>query len=266
MTANGLLQIGLYSTVLLALVKPLGSYMSRVYQGESVLLDRILGPVERFIYRLGGLRQDEETGWKDYAIAFLLFSAVDFSFCYALLRLQQLLPLNPQGFGPMSPHLAFNTAISFVTNTNWQSYSGETTLGYLAQTLGLTVTNFVSAAAGMAVLVAFIRGLSRRTAKTIGNFWVDLTRGTLYILMPLSVIVALILVSQGVVQTMSDYPSVTLVQPTTFDQPKTDARSPVSTNGNPIETAPVPSRRAVGPAASQIAIKQLGTTAAAFQC
>jgi len=207
--------------------------------------------------------------WKGYAIAFLLFSAVDFIFLYALLRLQQFLPLNPRGFGPMSPDLAFNTTTSFVTNTNWQNYGGETTLSYLTQMVGLTVKNFLSAAAGMAVLVAFIRGLSRRTTKTLGNFWVDLTRGTLYILMPLSVIVALLLVSQGVVQTMSDYPSVTLVQPTAYDQPKLDANGPAAmqdASGNPIaETVLVTQVAvAVGPAASQIAIKQLGTNGGGF--
>ena len=184
------------------------------------------------------------------------------------MRLQQFLPLNPRGFGPMSPDLALNTAISFVTNTNWQNYGGETTLSYLTQMIGLTVKNFLSAAAGMAILVAFIRALSRRSAKTIGNFWVDLTRGTLYILMPLSVIVALVLVSQGVVQTMSDYPSVTLVQPTTYDQPKLDANgNPVQdASGNPItETVPVTQVAvAVGPTASQIAIKQLGTNGGGF--
>ncbi len=268
MTANGLLQISLYLAVLLVLVKPLGWYMARVYQGEPIGLDRILGPVERFLYRLSGVRQDEEMDWKGYAIAFLLFSAVDFFFLYALLRLQQFFPLNPRGFGPMSPDLALNTAISFVTNTNWQSYGGETTLGYLAQMFGLTVKNFLSAAVGMAVLVAFIRALSRRSTQTLGNFWVDLTRGTLYILMPLSVIVAILLVSQGVVQTMSDYPSVTLVQPTTYDQPKTDANGNpmLDASGNPItETVPVTQVAvAIGPVASQIAIKQLGTNGGGF--
>ncbi len=268
MTIYGWLQIGLYLAVLLALVKPLGWYMARVYQGEPIGLDRILGPVERLIYRLSGVRQDEEMDWKGYAVAFLLFSAVDFIFLYALLRLQQFFPLNPQSFGPMSPDLAFNTAISFVTNTNWQSYGGETTLSYLSQMIGLTVKNFLSAAAGMAVLVAFIRALSRRSAKTLGNFWVDLTRGTLYILLPLSVILALVLVSQGVVQTMSDYPTVTLVQPTTYEQPKLDANgNPMQdASGNPVtDTVPVTQVAvAVGPTASQIAIKQLGTNGGGF--
>jgi len=268
MTLYGLLQIGMYLAVLLALVKPLGWYMARVYQGEPIGLDHVLGPVERLIYRLSGVRQDEEMGWKGYAVAFLLFSLVDLLFLYALLRLQQFLPLTPRGFGPMSPDLAFNTAISFVTNTNWQNYGGETTLTYLSQMIGLTVKNFLSAAAGMAILIAFIRALSRRSAKTIGNFWVDLTRGTLYILLPLSIIVALVLVSQGVVQTMSDYPTVTLVQPTSYDQPKTDANgNPVlDASGNPItETVPVTQVVVgVGPAASQIAIKQLGTNGGGF--
>jgi K+-transporting ATPase ATPase A chain len=267
-TIYGYLQIGLYLAVLLALVKPLGGYMAQVYQGEPTGLDRVLGPVERLLYRLGGVRPDQEMDWKGYAVAFLLFSAVDFVFLYALLRLQQFLPLNPRGFGPMSPTLALNTAISFVTNTNWQNYGGETTLSYLTQMIGLTVKNFVSAAAGMAILVAFIRGLSRRSTKTLGNFWVDLTRGTLYILMPLSVIVALILVSQGVVQTMSDYPSVTLVQPTTYNQPKLDADgNPMQDAGGNSITETVPLTQvvvAIGPAASQIAIKQLGTNGGGF--
>jgi K+-transporting ATPase ATPase A chain len=268
MTTNGLLQIGLYLVVLLLLVKPLGWYMARVYQGEPVGLDRVLGPVERFLYQLSGVRQGEEMDWKGYAIAFLLFSAVDFIFLYALLRLQRFLPLNPRGFGPMSPDLAFNTTTSFVTNTNWQNYGGEVVLSYLSQMIGLTVKNFLSAAAGMAVLAAFIRGLSRRSTQMLGNFWVDLTRGTLYILMPLSVVVALILVSQGVVQTMSDYPKVTLVQPTAYTQPKLDANgNPLQdASGNPVtEVVPVTQVDvAVGPAASQIAIKQLGTNGGGF--
>jgi len=268
MTLNGLLQIGLYLVVLVLLVKPLGWYMVRVFEGEPILLDRIFGPVERLIYRLGSVRQDEEMDWKGYAVALLLFSVVDLLFLYALLRLQQFLPLNPRGFGPMSPDLAFNTAISFLTNTNWQNYGGETTLSYLTQMLGLTVKNFLSAAVGMAILVAFIRGLSRRSAKTIGNFWVDLTRSTLYILLPLSVILALVLVSQGMVQTISDYPTVTLVQPTTHDQPKTDASgNPVlDANGSPItETVPLTQVVvAVGPTASQVAIKHLGTNGGGF--
>src|SRR6185295_12333268 len=213
MTANGLLQIVFYFVVLLALVKPLGAYMARVYEGKPLFgLDRLLGPIERLIYRLTGVRPEEEMDWKVYAVAVLLFSVVSVLFLYALQRLQGLLPWNPASLGAVTPDSSFNTATSFVTNTNWQGYGGETTLSYLTQMLGLTVQNFVSAAAGMAVLVAFIRGLARRNARTIGNFWVDLTRTILYILLPLSLILALVLVSQGVVQTFSEYKTVPLVE------------------------------------------------------
>ncbi len=268
MTINGLTQIALYFAVLLVLIKPLGGYMVRVYQGERLFLDRILKPIERLFYRLAGVHEDQEMGWKAYAVAVMVFSLIDLFFLYALLRLQQFLPLNPRGSGPMSPDLAFNTAISFVTNTNWQNYGGETSLSYFTQMLGLTVKNFLSAAAGMAVLIAFIRGLTRRSSQTLGNFWVDLTRGTLYILLPLSVVVALILVSQGTPQTTSDYPVTAVLQPTTYDQPEVDPKGdPVlDTSGQAIEET---SRLthvtvAVGPVASQVAIKQLGTNGGGF--
>ena len=268
MTFNGFLQIGLYFVVLIALAKPLGLYMARVYEGKPVFLDRALGPVERLIYRVCGVRQDEEMRWTTYAVAVLLFSAASLLFVYALQRLQGLLPLNPQKFGAVSPDLAFNTATSFATNTNWQTYGGETTMSYLTQMLGLNVQNFVSAAAGMAMLAAFIRGFARHSAQTLGNFWVDLTRTVLYILLPLSFIVAILLVSQGVVQTFGDYPAVALVQPTAYQQPATDAAgNPVmDTAGNPVmETVPLDRQvLAVGPAASQIAIKQLGTNGGGF--
>ena len=268
MTLNGLLQIGVYLTVLILLVKPLGLYMAHVYEGEHTLLDRILGPVERGIYRLMGVKAEEEMDWKIYTIAVLLFSLVGLLFLYTLQRLQGLLPLNPQQFGAVSPALAFNTAVSFTTNTNWQNYAGETTMSYLTQMIGLTVKNFASAAAGMAILIAFIRSLARKQTKSLGNFWVDLTRGTLYILLPLSIVMAMVLVSQGVVQTLSPYKTVSLLQPTSYTQAKTDA------NGNPlkdaqgntiIETVTVTNQViAVGPTASQIAIKQLGTNGGGF--
>jgi K+-transporting ATPase ATPase A chain len=248
MTANGLLQIGLYLVLLLALVKPLGWYMARVYQGEPIGLDRVLGPVERFLYRLAGVRPEQEMDWKRYAVAMLLFSGAGILLLYALQRLQGWLPLNPAGMGPVSPDLAFNTATSFVTNTNWQSYGGETTMSNLVQMLGLTVQNFVSAAAGMAVLVALIRGLARHSARTIGNFWVDLTRTTLYILLPLSVILALFLVAQGTVQTLSASQTVPLLQETT------------GAGGSAVREQVL----ALGPVASQIAIKQLGTNGGGF--
>jgi len=248
LTINGVLQIGVFFLVLLALVKPLGAYMARVYSGKRVFLEYILGPVEQMIYRLAGIDPSQEMNWKTYAIAMLLFNAAGMLFLYALQRLQGFLPLNPQGFGAVTPDLAFNTAASYVTNTNWQAYGGETTMSYLTQMLGLTVQNFLSAATGMAVAIAFIRGFVRQTAQTLGNFWVDLTRGTLYILLPLAVIVALLLVSQGVVQTLSPYQTVALLDPLT------DA------NGQPVTEQTL----ALGPAASQIAIKHLGTNGGGF--
>jgi K+-transporting ATPase ATPase A chain len=206
--------------------------------------------------------------WKIYTVAVLLFSVIGAVTLYALQRLQGMLPLNPQGLGAVSPDSSFNTAISFTTNTNWQGYSGEVTMSYLTQMVGLTFHNFVSAAAGMAVLVALIRGLVRRNAQTIGNFWVDLTRTTLYILLPLSFVVALILVSQGVVQTLNPYQTVSVVQPIQYDQPKLDANgSPiVDANGKAVTESVTLNEQviAVGPAASQIAIKQIGTNGGGF--
>jgi K+-transporting ATPase ATPase A chain len=248
MNAFSWLQLVFYLLVLLLLAKPLGAFMARVYQGEHTFLDPLLRPVERLIYRLSGARPEEEMDWKVYAFALLLFNGLGLLVVYALQRWQAVLPLNPQGLGAVSADSSWNTAVSFATNTNWQGYGGETTLSYLTQMLGLTVQNFVSAATGMAVLVALIRGLVRHTARTIGNFWVDLTRSVLYILLPLSFVVALLLVSQGVVQTFGSYKSVARLQPTT------DAR------GQTVLQQVL----AVGPAASQIAIKQLGTNGGGF--
>jgi K+-transporting ATPase ATPase A chain len=242
------IQLIFYLVVLLALAKPLGSFMAKVYQGERTFLDPVLGPVERFIYRLSGVKPDEEMNWKTYAIAVMLFNVLGLLVVYALQRLQGVLPLNPQGLGAVTPDSSWNTATSFATNTNWQGYGGEVTMSYLSQMLGLTVQNFVSAATGMAVLIALIRGIARHTAKGIGNFWVDLTRTTLYILIPLAIVVALAIASQGVVQTFSQYKTVTLLQPT------------VDANGNTVTEQVL----AVGPAASQIAIKQLGTNGGGF--
>jgi K+-transporting ATPase ATPase A chain len=241
-------QLIFYIVVLLALAKPLGAFMARVYQGERTFLDPVLKPVERLIYRVSGIREGDDMNWKTYAVAVMLFNVLGLIAVYALQRLQAILPLNPQGLGPVTPDSSWNTATSFATNTNWQGYGGEVTMSYLTQMLGLAVQNFVSAATGMAVLVALIRGIARRTAQGIGSFWVDLTRSTLYILLPLSIVVALLLVSQGVVQTFSPYQSVSLLQPTT------DA------GGNPVTQQVL----ALGPAASQIAIKQLGTNGGGF--
>lgn len=260
MTINGLVQIGLYFLVLLALVKPLGWYMARVYEGQACGLDRVVGPLERLIYRLCGVRQTEEMDWKTYGIAMLLFNAMGLVALYTLQRLQGFLPLNPAGLGAVTSDLAFNTAASFVTNTNWQAYGGETTLSYLTQMLGLTVQNFVSAATGMAILVVLIRGLARRSALTIGNFWTDLVRSTLYILLPLALLLSLLLVSQGVVQTFASYQTATLLQPASYAKPVMDA------NGQPKTELAAAAEQvlAVGPAASQIAIKQLGTNGGGF--
>jgi K+-transporting ATPase ATPase A chain len=248
MTAIGFIQLGLFLVLLLAAIQPLGSYMARVYQGQPCGLDRVLGWLERGLYRLAGVDPKGEMTWRTYAVAVLLFNGLGLAALYALLRLQALLPLNPQGFPANSPDSAFNTAVSFATNTNWQGYGGETTMSYLSQMLGLGVQNFLSAATGMAVLVALIRGLTRRTAETIGNFWVDLVRSTLYILLPLSLVLSVALVSQGVVQNFQPY------QESTLTQQVKDA------DGKPVATQMLP----MGPAASQVAISQLGTNGGGF--
>jgi potassium-transporting ATPase potassium-binding subunit len=248
MTSNNWIQLILFFAVLAALAKPLGWYMARVYEGKPCGLDGALGWLERGIYRVTSVDPKQEMSWRQYTVAVLMFSGLSFAALYALLRMQGFLPLNPQGFPANTPDLAFNTAASFATNTNWQSYGGETTMSYLSQMLGLTVQNFVSAAAGMAVLVALIRGLARRSAATIGNFWYDLVRSTLYILLPLSIVVALMLVSQGVIQNFKAYETANVLQPTT------------AADGSALTTQSL----AMGPAASQIAIKQLGTNGGGF--
>ncbi len=268
MTSNGLAQIAVYLLVLLALVKPLGAYMARVYEGRPVHLSRVLGPIERLIYCLAGIRPNEEMGWKTYAGTMLLFNFTGLLVVYALQRLQGLLPVNPQGLGAVSPDSSFNTAVSFATNTNWQGYGGETTMSYLTQMLALTVQNFVSAAAGMATLAAFIRGFARRSAETIGNFWIDLTRTTLYILLPLSVVLALVLVSQGAVQTFGPYAKAGVVQQTSYDEPITgaDGKPVLDEKGQPKTKKATLTEQVIaeGPAASQVAIKQLGTNGGGF--
>jgi K+-transporting ATPase ATPase A chain len=248
MTVFGWAQIIFYLVVLLALVKPLGSFMAHVYQGERTLLDPVLRPLERLIYRMAGMQPEREMSWQEYALALLVFNGLGLAVLFVLQLVQGRLPLNPQRLGAVSPGLAFNTAVSFASNTNWQNYGGETTLSYLTQMAGLTVQNFLSAATGMAVLVALVRGLARRSAQTVGNYWGDLVRGTLYILLPLSVLLALVLVSQGVVQTLSPYKSVPLLEPT------------LDNTGHVISEQVL----ALGPAASQVAIKQLGTNGGGF--
>jgi potassium-transporting ATPase potassium-binding subunit len=268
MTASGALQLVLYVVVLLALAKPLGAYMARVYEGRPCGLDRVLGWLERFVYRLSGIRPAEEMSWKTYAVTMLLFNLAGLLVVYGLQRLQGVLPLNPENLGAVSPDSSFNTAVSFATNTNWQGYAGETTMSYLTQMLGLTVQNFVSAATGMAMVAALIRGFAGRSAGTIGNFWADMTRSTLYILLPLSFIVALILVSQGTVQTFGPYAKVSVVQPTSYDEPVIgpDGKPALDEKGQPQTKQATLTEQvlAVGPAASQIAIKQLGTNGGGF--
>lgn len=248
MTISSIAQLALYFVVLIAVGFPLGLYMARVYQGEKTFLDPILAPLERILYRLFGIHPTDEMNWKTYALAMLVFNVLGFVAVYVLQRVQGFLPLNPQAFGAVSPDSSLNTAVSFASNTNWQGYGGETTMSYLTQMLGMTVQNFVSAATGMAVLAAFIRGFVRHNANTLGNFWTDLTRTVLYILLPLSLVLAILLVTQGVVQTLTPYTTANLLQPTT------DA------NGAAATTQTL----ALGPAASQIAIKQLGTNGGGF--
>jgi K+-transporting ATPase ATPase A chain len=248
LSASEWIQFALFFVVLFGLAGPLGLYMARVYEGEKHILSPMLGWLEKLFYKLGGIKPDDEMDWKHYAQCVILFSAVSFFGLYALLRFQTLLPLNPAGMEGISEHLSFNTAVSFITNTNWQSYGGEATMSYLSQMLGLSVQNFLSAASGMAVLVALVRGFVRKNSKTIGNFWVDMTRSTLYILLPLSCVLAVLLIGQGVVQTFSPYVEAQLLEPITGADDKEVATQTI----------------AVGPAASQIAIKQLGTNGGGF--
>ncbi|WP_398475926.1 potassium-transporting ATPase subunit KdpA [Tardiphaga sp.] len=239
MTLIGWIQIALFCVMILALTKPLGGYMTRVFNGEGTFLSPVLRPVEAGIYSLAGIDAKRERHWLTYAVGMILFQIAGLLFLYALMRLQDVLPLNPQGQSAVAPDLAFNTAVSFVTNTNWQNYGGESTLSYLTQMLGLTVQNFVSAATGIAIAVALIRAFARSSMRTIGNFWVDLTRATLYVLLPLCVVLTLFLISQGMPQTLGAY-----VDATTLEGAKQTI--------------------AVGPVASQVAIKMLGTNGGGF--
>jgi len=257
MTFNGLLQLAIFFLVLLAVTKPLGVYMTRVFSGEEKFMSRVLGPIERLIYRLCRVDADSEQRWTGYTAAMLMFSVVSLLVLYALQRLQYYLPLNPQQFTGVKEDLAFNTAVSFTTNTNWQAYSGESQMSYFVQMAGLAFHNFVSAATGIALAIAFIRGIARREAKTIGNFWVDLTRCSLYVLLPLCIIGALALVSQGVVQNLKPYTQAALVEPQQVT--KTDADTGAEKTESQIDQT-----IAQGPVASQEIIKQLGTNGGGF--
>jgi len=256
MFSNTLVQVGLFLTVLLLVTKPMGLWIANVMNGNCKIINRLGAPFERLIYRTLGTNPDTEMGWKQYAIALLLFNLVGVAFVYVLQRWQVWLPLNPQHFSAVSVDSSFNTAISFVTNTNWQGYSGEVTMSYLTQMLGLTVQNFLSAATGIAVVFALIRGFARHTSKTIGNFWVDMTRSTLYILLPLSFLFAIALMGQGVIQNFDAYKEVSTLQPTTY--------STANEAGQLMNQTTNTQTLAMGPVASQEAIKMIGTNGGGF--
>ncbi len=268
MTGLGMLQLTLYVVVLVLLVRPLGAYMAAVFQGERTFLSPVLGPVERLIYRVSGVEPAAESHWQRYLWGVLLVNLIGLLAVYALQRLQHVLPLNPQGLAAVSPDSSFNTAVSFATNTNWQGYAGETTMSYLTQMLGLAVQNFLSAATGIAVLVALIRGFARREAGEVGNFWVDFTRSTLYVLLPLSFVLAVALAAQGVVQSFAPYQKAVLVDPFVIQVPATlpDGTPQLDAVGEPVMRDETVTEQTLplGPAASQVAIKQLGTNGGGF--
>jgi K+-transporting ATPase ATPase A chain len=247
MTANGWLQILVFFVVLVALMRPLGIYMARVFEGQRTFLDPVLKPVERLLYRLCGVKADVEMGWREYGAAMLLFSFVSLLLTYIIERAQHILPWNPQGLAGVEQALAWNTAASFTTNTNWQSYVPETTMSYFTQMVGLAYHNFLSAAVGIAVAIALVRGIARKQAQTIGNFWVDATRSILYVLLPICLILAPLLIGQGVIQNLKPYTAAQTLEHSST--PQTIAQGPVAsqeaikmlgTNSTP--TAPIPSR------------------------
>ena len=262
------LQTIIFFVVLLALIKPLGRFMAKVFQGERTFLSPVLVPCEKAIYRISGVKPEDEMGWQRYAGAMLLFNMALFVSLFIMLMTQHLLPLNPQKTPAFTWQLALNTAVSFVTNTNWQAYVGEQAVSYFTQMVGLAVHNFVSAATGIAIAIAVIRGFVRRKTSLLGNFWVDITRCTLYILLPLSIVFSLVLVSQGVIQNVSAYKSVPLVQSTNYDKPKLDDKGTLlkDTKGNPVVENVIVREVLIpmGPVASQEAIKELGTNGGGF--
>jgi len=266
MMPNDMLQFAFFLVVLLAASWPLGLYMARVYQDKPCGLDKVLGPFERLLYRASGVDPQGEMNWKTYAVAVVLFNALGLVATYAIQRLQGLLPLNPAGLPGVDPFIAINTAVSFATNTNWQAYGGETTMSFFTQMLALTVQNFVSAATGMAVMAAFIRGLARRETDRLGNFWRDLTRSILYVLLPLSVVLALALIGQGVPQTLDGPVVARLVEPADAARPTPEAAAGALTapSARPGDATPREQVIARGPVASQAAIKQLGTNGGGF--
>ncbi len=264
MTLNGWLQIALYLFAILLVTKPLGVYMARVFNRERTFLDPVMRPIERLLYRFTWVDENHEMRWTEYAVSMLLFSVVPMLLLYLIQRVQGFLPFNPQKFAAVPPDLAFNTAASFTTNTNWQNYGGETTMSYLTQMAGLAYHNFTSAAVGIALAIAFIRGVARRQKATIGNFWVDMTRATLWVLLPICIVGALLLVSQGVVQNLRPYDKATLVESQQVPHVGADGKPAVDANGKAVMDTVTEQTIAQGPVASQEVIKQFGTNGGGF--
>ena len=264
MTLNGWVQILLFLVLIFAVTKPLGIFMARVFNRERTFLDPVARPVERLLYRVTGVDESHEMRWTEYAVSMLMFSGVSMLLLYVIERVQQWLPWNPQKFGAVAQDLAFNTAASFTTNTNWQNYAGEATMSYLTQMAGLAYHNFASAAVGIALAIAFVRGIARREKETIGNFWVDMTRATLWLLVPMCIVYALALVSQGVVQNLKPYDTVKLVEPQQVQKTGADGKPMVGPDGKPVMDTVTDQTIAQGPVASQEAIKMLGTNGGGF--
>jgi K+-transporting ATPase ATPase A chain len=264
MTVNGWIQILLFLVLIFSVTKPLGVFMTRVFNRERTFLDPLARPVERLLYRVTGVDDNHEMRWTEYAVSMLMFSGVSMLLLYLIERVQQWLPWNPQKFGAVAQDLAFNTASSFTTNTNWQNYAGEATMSYLTQMAGLAYHNFTSAAVGIALAIAFVRGIARREKETIGNFWVDMTRATLWLLVPMCIVYALALVSQGVVQNLKPYDTVKLVEPQQVQKTGADGKPMVGQDGKPVMDTVTDQTVAQGPVASQEAIKMLGTNGGGF--
>src|SRR5579864_9424766 len=265
MTVNGWFQILFFLALILAVTKPLGVFMVRVFSRERTFMDPALRPLERLLYRVTGVDENHEMRWTEYAISMLLFSAVSMLLLYLIERVQGFLPLNPQKFGAVTPtHLAFNTAASFTTNTNWQAYSGESTMSYFTQMAGLAYHNFAAAAVGISLAIAFIRGIARRQMETIGNFWVDLVRSCLWVLLPFSIVGALLLVSQGVVQNLKPYDKAAVVEAQQIQRVGADGKPVVGPDGKPVMDTLSEQTIAQGPVASQEIIKELGTNGGGF--
>jgi len=264
MTTNGWIQIFVFLALILAITKPLGVFMAKVFSGERTFLDPVARPIERLLYRVTGVDEKHEMRWTEYAATMLLFSGVSMLLLYLIERVQQWLPWNPQKFGAVGQALAFNTAASFTTNTNWQNYSGESTMSYLTQMAGLAYHNFTSAAVGIALAIAFVRGIARKEKDTIGNFWVDMTRSTLWMLLPACIVYALLLVSQGVVQNLKPYDSAKLVEPQQVQKMGTDGKPMVGPDGKAVMDTVTNQTIAQGPVGSQEAIKMLGTNGGGF--